>query len=331
MSTEDDVLKLWVNDETRVIDELEFWEDNFIARRYESLICRAKTGKTLLSKAAWEEMVRLQEWLNDVQYTDDDGTYAFNNFCYKPVDRLPQYSCFSYSPLDCFQEGRVQVIGGENNTVCWTPYEGRQSFRSDDFDFATHLTKEYLLNSCMFWFNLEIPYEQLFGDVTYSGDKDSDPITDIGAVRITLSALSPESLSKEGLHYVTWSPTVEAAASLDKLGCPEGGPYDSPDGYCSCSKSYSIFVALSYDCVPAAVPQESTCCDYLTEMFSLPCFPYLLLEDATVSSISRIVGGECGLVPPDIPDTRCYTKADSSTTTEGTMSSLVFHNLVYIR
>eukprot|EP00854_Cymbomonas_tetramitiformis_P021780 gene21780-26199_t len=312
---EDDVLRLWVDDQTSVIDQLDFAKENFPSARFGSLICRPKSGKTLLAKQAWEEVMALQEWIRTVRYVHKGQGYTLDNFCFKAVDSKPEYACFVFSPLDCFQEGRYFAPGGENNTAVWSPYATRNSFRNADYDFSTNLTLDYLKSSCRLWLNMKTPYQMMYGGVV-PGKSSADPISELAALRITFATLTPESLVTAGLDNVTWEATEESVVVHDELGCPSGGPYDSETEYCGCALSYDIFEAVKYGCTPSPVPQSRQCCNYAQRVLDHPCFPHLLTKDSTLSAIGKIVAQQCSLKLPPIPQPRCqYFWQDGSTTT----------------
>lgn len=75
----------------------------------------AQPGKTLLSKQAFDELLDLQSWIKTVEYKHPDMNIPpvkLENMCYKVVDGATNYfPCFQISPLDCFKEGAISVIG----------------------------------------------------------------------------------------------------------------------------------------------------------------------------------------------------------------------------
>jgi hypothetical protein len=106
----------------------------------------------------------IHEWVQTVQY---DGV-TLQNLCYKVVGEPEEADtpCFAYSPMDCFQEGRVQVAGGTNNTRYFDIYSARQSYAAEDWTFSANLTQSYLEESCRQWYNLRVPSHMLFGGIT---------------------------------------------------------------------------------------------------------------------------------------------------------------------
>jgi hypothetical protein len=197
---ETDVLKLWVAQDTRLQHELGFFEEHFSRPRAASILFTPQPGKSLLTVEAFDEVrataafaipathafapawslksayspplvvfagvqIRaVHEWVQTVQY---DG-FTLQNLCYKVVGEAEEADtpCFAYSPMDCFQEGRVLVPGGMNNTRYFDTYSARQSYAAEDWTFSTNLTQSYLEESCRQWYNLRVPSHMLVGGLT---------------------------------------------------------------------------------------------------------------------------------------------------------------------
>eukprot|EP00854_Cymbomonas_tetramitiformis_P013628 gene13628-16108_t len=312
MTVEGDFLALWVSDKTQVVEEIAFMRDNNLLEdlRTDILIATAKPGNTLLSKAAWNEFVELQTWIRTIEYVEGDATYALDNFCFKSVSEQPSYSCFATSPLDCFQEGRSFVPGGENNTVCWSPYDVRQSFNSKEWDFATNFTADYLSN-CVQWYSEEIPHDVIMADVI-PGETGSHPIKEIGALRLTISTLAGKSLAEEGVNYVSWQPTVESVVELDALGCPVGGPYGEGADFCKCSLDFNVF-SVAEVCPQGTIEGSPDCCNLLAKMNVAPCFRTLLDQNPEVAHYASLLFQRlCHLELPPPLQPRCSTPSVTS-------------------
>ena len=99
---ETDVLKLWVDDSTDLIDQLDFYEDNYATSRVQSFILTPKPGKSLLTPEAFDELYELQRWLKTMEYRHPgfDRPITLDNLCYKIVDgEANSMPCFQFSPL----------------------------------------------------------------------------------------------------------------------------------------------------------------------------------------------------------------------------------------
>ena len=85
---ETDVMKLWVDDSTDLIDQLDFYEDNYATSRVQSFILTSKPGKSLLTREAFDELYELQRWLKTVEYQHPGFVrpITLENMCYKIVD-----------------------------------------------------------------------------------------------------------------------------------------------------------------------------------------------------------------------------------------------------
>jgi hypothetical protein len=196
------------------------------------------------------------------------------------VDAAPEQPCFQLSVLDCFREGRAFVHGGANNSVYYSAYAQRRSFR--EFDFSREFTVEYLQRECKAWFNLASPWRMVLGgaDIAPSstasataqvikGD-DSGPVIrreektaaaaglvrSVQALQVVFGTRVQTDLQVRGLQGVTWGETPaddnSEGGGADVMGC---GPGDDCE---TCMETFNFFDAIREDvaCVPDNVPQK---------------------------------------------------------------------------
>ena len=94
VSTETDVFELWVEQGTRLMNEMDFYEEEWSGSRVQSLIatCNDEAGEpcALLSVEALGELANLTDWLLRLEYTPptlkSGKTYppfTFESICYK--------------------------------------------------------------------------------------------------------------------------------------------------------------------------------------------------------------------------------------------------------
>lgn len=278
----------------------------------------------MLSKEALVEMRDLTDWLLRLEYTPEPTssgeqypTFTLENICYKIVDTDPTHPCFVNSMLDCFREGNVGVLGGDNNTDVWRIYNERPTFADPNFTMSTDFTASYHDQYCMYWFQLGYPWRSFAGGVDWYlpgdekydpsvGDKVIDwdwekedtrvhPVTseavdpaahDIDALRIVMASYDEMALHEKGLRFTEWEET-ETCVELDVLVCP------APE--CAALKRIEDFAEGD----SPITPQET----FLSE--GCDCFECVLSDQALHPVLIGALGSQC------IPDASVETQLDS--------------------
>ena len=315
VKVETDVLKLWVDDSTSLIDNLEFYEDNYATSRTDSFLLTAKPGKSLLTRQAFDELRDLQSWIKTVEYRHPGFArpIRLENICYKVVDGKDNYlPCFQVSPLDCFKEGEAAVIGGENNTEYAGTYASRKSYNDSTFDFAADLSKQYLKDSCKQWYDLGVPYRMIFGGASFNAD---GVMSRAHAMRTVLATFDDSRLAKVGLRYTDWMPVERDSATegvgIDMVGCPASGPTLDD---CTCSDKFSMIKSLQFGCIPENVPQPSTCCQgFMKTVSEHKCAAYMVTTNSDVNTVGTLVLNGCGMPLVKPLESRCSPHADGLT------------------
>ena len=302
---ETDAMALYVPRESAARRELDWFRDVFGDSRAQTFVVKAKDGAVLLSMEAFLEVHDFTSWLFDVDVdVEGVGELKLENFCYKVVDSAPHAPCFMISPLDCFAEGNVSVVGREKNAD-FGSYAARASYR--DFDFARGaFNATYVKNSCQQWFNLPLPQKVLFGGLREeigSGALCAD------AMRVAILTRDAKNLFNAGIQKSTFE--LELARKGDLIGCPASGP--SLDD-CSCVEDFNLFKVLDYGCVPEGdVPQPESCCNFMRDLRAHPCIGALWSSDSTLNALGNQVLTTCGL-PVVRLESQCATLPDGLTT-----------------
>jgi len=320
---ETDPIELYVPTTSRAKKDLETYEREYGESRAQTFVVKAKArGNGLASREAFSEVEEFTRWLFETEteielMTTEGGNggmttgvrqiVRLENFCHKVVDSEPHAPCFMISPLDCFAEGNVSVVGGAMNTAFGATYSARASYKTFDFENAFNMT--YVKRSCQQWFNLALPQKVLFGGLHV----DENGRLRVDAMRLVVLTRDAKNLHRSGLQNTTF--VRVRAPKGDLIGCPEFGP--SIDD-CSCIEQFNLFSVLEYGCVPeGGSEQPATCCAFMRKLRAHPCIGALWSSDSTLNALGNQILGTCGL-PRVIAQSQCVVLPDGSTANAST-------------
>ena len=319
-ATETDIWRLWVHRGTRVVEEMDFAENDnkFPKSRLSSFLIETKDADgTIFDEKVLEEIEDLHAWLRDFEYdhygTSDSSNVAgqeedgnsvspspllanvkLDNICRRGLNEEAAQPCFMYSVLDCFKEGQTLVHGQENNTLYHgNPYNNRPSFRN--FNFEEGITRGYLNENCMQWGNVKTNWKVILpqNKMDFRANEEDDRAVLQSKVRSThliLGALHEDSLSLQGIPFTTWLPKLEGD-TRDVLSCEKVNPDCN-----ECAAQANVYVALDWKCsVEDGVDQHPYCCGNMTQHVANHQCVQELFQMPTIASFGTKVFRSCGI------------------------------------
>ena len=319
-ATETDIWRLWVHRGTRVVEEMEFAENDkkFPKSRLSSFLIETKDADgTIFDEKVLEEIEDLHAWLRDFEYdhygTSDSSNLAgrgedgnsvapspllanvkLDNICRRGLNEEAAQPCFMYSVLDCFKEGQTLVHGQENNTLYHgNPYNNRPSFRN--FNFEERITRGYLNDNCMQWGNVRTNWKVILpqNKMDFRANEEDDRAVLQSKVRSThliLGALHEDSLSQQGIPFTTWLPKLEGD-TRDVMSCEKVNPDCN-----ECAAQANVYVALDWKCsVEDGVDQHPYCCGNMTQHVANHQCVQELFQMPTIASFGTKVFRSCGI------------------------------------
>lgn len=293
LEREEDRPTVWLSSRGRILGEKAYFEDRFedqSPNQIAFIIEPREPGANLLAPervvAVLDEVRDLQEWIRTFEYTHVRDNYnltvTLENICFKPVDLKDTEPCFQYSILDCFAEGGVFAPGGERNTEFADLYSARPSYST--FDFREDFTEDYVRQRCVQWFNLGTADRMLLGSPKTTSNSRGEPtIAGVEALRVVFGTKPIERLAGDGLVHVTFTPDEGGDSCLVSSDCPR------------CVEELGLSNAAQAGCVPAAVAQTDSCCEFMTALRAAPCVEELFVAKPQVENLGNLVFQACGI------------------------------------